>query len=152
MPAPKSAALGCIPLPMMIGTTRVAAMMASIGLPGFANFWGELSIFVSLASLKPFWLISLVIISIVISAIYGLRAVARVFYGAEALPEAQAVVVKDITPAERIPALLLFAALVAVGFVPSLVTDELNPALTQSFTQTAPAAVDAPVAPVSDVQ
>ena len=130
----------------------VAAMMASIGLPGFANFWGELSIFVSLASLKPFWLISLVIISIVISAIYGLRAVARVFYGAEALPAEQAAAVKDITPAERIPALLLFAALVAVGFVPSLVTDELNPALTQSFAQAAPAAVEAPVAPVDDAQ
>ena len=77
---------------------------------------------------------------------------ARVFYGAEALPEEQAVAVKDITPAERIPALLLFAALVAVGFVPSLVTDELNPALTQSFAQTAPAAVEASVAPVSDAQ
>lgn len=116
----------------------VAAMMASIGLPGFANFWGELSIFVSLASLKPFWLIGLVVISIVISAIYGLRAVARVFYGkpnAESLPAEKFDAIKDITPAERIPALLLFAALVAVGFVPSLVTDELNPALEQNFAQ-----------------
>ena len=110
----------------------VAATMASVGLPGFANFWGELSIFVSLASLRPFWLVALVVASIVISAIYGLRAVARVFYGkpnAETLPPEKFDAIRDITPAERVPALLLFAALVAVGFVPSLVTDELNPAL-----------------------
>lgn len=116
----------------------VAAMMASIGLPGFANFWGELSIFVSLAHLKPFGLIALVIISIVISAIYGLRAVARVFYGqpnAEALPPEKFDAIKDISPAERVPALILFAALVAVGFVPSLVTDELNAALEQNFAE-----------------
>lgn len=121
--------------PMLAGFF-VAAMMASIGLPGFANFWGELSIFVSLASLKPFWLIGLVVISIVISAIYGLRAVARVFYGspnAESLPAEKFDAIKDITPAERVPALILFAALVAVGFIPSLVTDELNPALEQDF-------------------
>lgn len=129
----------------------VAAMMASIGLPGFANFWGELSIFVSLASLKPFWLIAFVIISIVISAIYGLRAVARVFYGQpnpENLPEEKFGAIKDITPAERVPALLLFAALVAVGFIPSLVTDELNPALEQSFAKAAPAEVEPAPVPV----
>lgn len=114
----------------------VAGTMASIGLPGFANFWGELSIFVSLACLEPFWLIALVIVSIVISAIYGLRAVARIFYGspsAEGLPVVYFERIKDISFAERVPALLLFAALVLVGFVPALITDNLDATLKENF-------------------
>ncbi|MCR5183525.1 MAG: NADH-quinone oxidoreductase subunit M [Opitutales bacterium] len=110
----------------------VAAAMASVGLPGFANFWGELSIFVSLVSLKPFWLISLVLITIVISAIYSLRAVARVFFGPAVeggVPAAVRNQITDITLRERVPAFILFAALLAVGFVPSLITDPVNAAL-----------------------
>jgi len=57
-----------------------AATLASIGLPGFANFWGELSIFVALWSFSP-WITAAAVAGIVISAIYGLRAVARVFFG-----------------------------------------------------------------------
>ena len=44
---------------------------------------------------------------------------------------------RDITPAERVPALILFAALVAVGFVPSLITKNIDETLKRDF---APAA------------
>ena len=118
----------------------VAATMASIGLPGFANFWGELTIFASLAQIQPSWLLGAIVLSIVISAIYGLRAVAKIFYGKNsgfALTEEQFEKVRDITPAERVPALILFAALVAVGFVPSLITKNIDETLKQDF---APAA------------
>lgn len=107
----------------------VAATMASIGLPCFANFWGELTIFTSLAQIRPAWLLGAAVLSIVISAIYGLRAVAKIFYGKNsggALTDAEFETVKDITPAERVPALILFAALVAVGFVPSLITKGID--------------------------
>ena len=118
----------------------VAATMASIGLPGFANFWGELTIFASLAQIQPSWLLGAIVLSIVISAIYGLRAVAKIFYGKNsgfALTEEQFEKVRDITPAERVPALILFAALVAVGFVPSLITKNIDETLKRDF---APAA------------
>lgn len=114
----------------------VAATMASVGLPGFANFWGELTIFTSLAQIQPAWLLGAIVLSIVISAIYGLRAVAKVFYGKNsggALTDVQFEKVRDITPAERVPALILFAALVAVGFVPSLITKNLDASLSQTF-------------------
>ncbi len=110
----------------------VAAAMASVGLPGFANFWGELSIFISLAALKPFWLIALVVATIIISAIYMLRAVAKVFYGPAVeggVPANVRAQIKDITLRERVPAFILFAALIAVGFVPSLITEPINDAL-----------------------
>ena len=57
-----------------------AATLASIGLPGFANFWGELSIFVALWNFSP-GMTAAAVAGIVISAVYGLRAVARVFFG-----------------------------------------------------------------------
>jgi NADH-quinone oxidoreductase subunit M len=55
----------------------VAATFASIGLPGFANFWGELAIFVSLWKLSP-WVTAGAVAGVIISAIYGLRAAANV--------------------------------------------------------------------------
>lgn len=118
----------------------VAATMASIGLPGFANFWGELTIFTSLAKIQPAWLLGAIVLSIVISAIYGLRAVAKIFYGKNtgaALTDEEFDKVRDISFAERVPALVLFAALVVVGFVPSLVTKNLDATLKSDF---APAA------------
>ena len=58
----------------------VAATFASIGLPGFANFWGELPIFVALWNFSH----ALTVVALtgtVVSAVYGLRAAARVFFG-----------------------------------------------------------------------
>ncbi|MDR2845168.1 MAG: NADH-quinone oxidoreductase subunit M [Puniceicoccales bacterium] len=109
----------------------IAAGMASIGLPGFGNFWGELGVFVSLGKL-PVWQLLLVVSSIVISAIYVLRAVASVFLGEE--PEALArrcetAPIGDITWSERCVSGLLLAVLVAVGFYPRLLSDALNKAL-----------------------
>lgn len=118
----------------------VAATMASIGLPGFANFWGELTIFTSLADIQPAWLLGAIVLSIVISAVYGLRAVAKIFYGKNtcgALSDEEFEKVRDITLVERVPALILFAALVIVGFIPSLITKNINDSLKTDF---APAA------------
>lgn len=121
----------------------VAATMASVGLPGFANFWGELGIFASLAYKLPEHplILAAAISGVVISAIYGLRAVAAVFFG----PEGEAVKDKeiaDIAPAERLAAGVLLAALLAVGLFPRLVSEPVNAALSH-FAKT-PAAVAAP--------
>jgi NADH-quinone oxidoreductase subunit M len=85
----------------------VAATFASIGLPGFANFWGELTIFIALWQLSPGVTVCAVA-GVVISAIYGLRAAARIFFGqpTEALAKvvAQRPVV-DLRWGEKLPAL-----------------------------------------------
>lgn len=135
----------------VLGAFFVAATMASVGLPGFANFWGELTIFTSLAQIQPTWLLGAIVLSIVISAIYGLRAVAKIFYGkntGKALSDEQFEKVRDITPAERVPALILFAALVAVGFVPSLITKNIDSVLQSDFG--VPAAYAAPATQTND--
>lgn len=101
-----------------------AAIFANIGLPGFANFWGELSIFVSLWTLSP-WICAAAVSGIIISAIYGLRALANVCYGSQK-DASKGDALCDITWGERLPLLVLLLALLLVGFAPKLVTDKLN--------------------------
>ena len=112
-----------------------AAMLASIGLPGFAGFWGELTIFLALWKLSHLYT-ALAMLGLVISAVYGLRAVAKVFFGqptelhvryAEANPTA------DLDWAARIPALVLLAALFFLGFWPRALTTPLNATLGEIY-------------------
>lgn len=109
----------------------VAATFASIGLPGLANFWGELTIFVALWKFSP--LITVLAVSgVIISAIYGLRSVARVFFGppTDRMKEvAMRHPPQDLNWAEKFPALLLLAALLFVGFWPKSMSDSINATL-----------------------
>jgi NADH-quinone oxidoreductase subunit M len=108
-----------------------AASFASIGLPGFGNFWGELTIFVALWRFSHGFC-ALAVAGVILSAVYGLRAVARVFYGVPtetAVRQAQQTPVTDLTWAERIPALLLLVSLLFIGFWPSSLTQAINTAL-----------------------
>jgi len=109
----------------------VTATMASIGLPGFANFWGELTIFVALWNFSHLYT-AIAVAGIIISAIYGLRAVARVFFGSPT--ESLAKVIADHPPVdlrwgEKIPAIILLAALLFIGFWPKSITEPVNDAL-----------------------
>jgi NADH-quinone oxidoreductase subunit M len=107
----------------------VAATMASIGLPGFGNFWGEVGVFLALRA-QPLWLQAVVASTVVISAVYALRAVAATFFGpaSEALEKRWAVApFGDLGWAERAAAGVLLAASLTIGFVPSLVTKSVNP-------------------------
>lgn len=111
----------------------VCAMMASIALPGpgLANFWGEFAIFLSLWEFKS-WTVFVAVTGIIISAIYGLRSIANVFFGKETeefLEVQKEHSVKDITWAERVPALILLVVLFFVGVFPRTVTTPINEAL-----------------------
>ncbi len=109
----------------------MAATFASIGLPGFANFWGELTIFVALWQFSPL-LTALAVAGVVISAIYGLRAAARVFFG-PATAHLQEVTTRhpplDLRWSEKVPALVLLAALLFLGFWPKALSEPINAAL-----------------------
>ncbi|HUJ45172.1 MAG TPA: NADH-quinone oxidoreductase subunit M [Opitutaceae bacterium] len=121
------------------------AMLASIGLPGFANFWGELAIFVALWHFSP-WLTAAAAAGIIISAVYGLRAVARVFFGLPT-PEFARVAADrppvDLRWSERLPALVLLAALLFVGVWPRSLSHPLNQALQTLAPAVAPAQIAA---------
>jgi NADH-quinone oxidoreductase subunit M len=108
-----------------------AGTLAGIGLPGFANFWGELSIFVALWKFSP-WCTAAALLGIIISAVYGLRAVARIFFGPPSTEFARVAAVRpteDLGWGERLPALLLLAVLLFIGFWPRAVSAPLDQAL-----------------------
>ena len=91
-------------------------------------------------------LTALAIAGVVISAIYGLRAAARVFFGSESeslgkvLAEQPAT---DLSWSERIPALLLVAMLLLVGLWPKSITVSINEAVEEIY----PAAIAAAATP-----
>jgi NADH-quinone oxidoreductase subunit M len=99
--------------------------MASIGLPGLANFAGEVMVFLSSfqnydasTGLGPVQIACILSIwGVVISAVYMLRAYRRIFQG-PAVKSTESVA--DLTLADKIPALLLVVALLAVGLYPNL--------------------------------
>lgn len=106
----------------------VAATMASIGLPGFANFWGELTIFVALWRTSP-WVTAGAVAGVVITAIYALRATANVFFGSPSESFAKVIAEKaptDLRWSEKLPALILLAALLFIGFWPKSLSVPLN--------------------------
>ena len=57
------------------------AILASIGLPGFANFWGNSLYLPLLLSLYPHDGHYLAALGIIILAVYGLRAVGNIVFG-----------------------------------------------------------------------
>ncbi|CAN5592981.1 NADH-quinone oxidoreductase subunit M [soil metagenome] len=111
------------------------AAMASVGLPGFANFPGELMVFFgafqagnhSLTNFNYFQIAAVVAIwGVVISAIYMLRAYRRIFMGPvlekwKSLP--------DLGLAPRVGITVLILALLIAGFFPQLLLNFIVPAL-----------------------
>jgi NADH-quinone oxidoreductase subunit M len=108
------------------------ATFASIGLPGFANFAGELLVFFgafkNVAAAGAVWLPLATILAlwgVVMSAVYGLRAFRSIFMGQ---PTANAATVPDLTLAEVATSLLFVVPLVLLGFFPNLLLHLVRPA------------------------
>ncbi len=107
------------------------AAMASIGLPGLANFSGEILVFLSAfksyngtTGLGPVQIACILSIwGVVISAVYMLRAYRNIFQGPAVKATESAA---DLTVADRIPATLLVLALFAVGLYPNLLLNLLK--------------------------
>lgn len=109
------------------------AGMASIGLPGLANFAGELMVFLACfadwngrigADLGIVQITTIVALwGVVISAVYMLRAYRNIFQGplVPSTEEAQ-----DIGLCEKIPAYMLGAALLIIGVYPQIILQFLS--------------------------
>jgi NADH-quinone oxidoreductase subunit M len=108
-----------------LGLTFGIAAFASIGLPGFANFASEVTIFLGafkefdvekglnglqIATIVALW-------GVVISAVYMLRAYRNVFQG-DALTKLDGVT--DLASPLRWPIILLIVSLLVTGFFPNL--------------------------------
>jgi NADH-quinone oxidoreductase subunit M len=112
-----------------IGGALMMAAFAACGLPGFANFTGELTVL--FGAWGSFRLITILAGwgAVIVGAVYMLRALRALLHGP--LP-AKWEQVKDASDFWRkMPFGLLLAALLVFGFFPRLLTDKIQPSATQ---------------------
>jgi NADH-quinone oxidoreductase subunit M len=110
-----------------IGVCMVMAVMASSGLPGFANFVSEVMVFIGawkqgstvfrVATICAVW-------GIVVTATYLLWAVRTSFFGP--FDEKWSMLKDATTFRQKFPYALLLAVLLVVGFWPRLLTDVIQ--------------------------
>ena len=114
------------------------AILASIGLPGFANFWGEFIIFTALAeSESTRWVLYLAALGIIISAVYGLRAVGNIVFGVakgNVNDSKSSSNVEDMNRIEKFTATVLLGSLLLVGVYPKVFSDFSNESLQNLYT------------------
>jgi len=104
------------------------AAMASVGLPGFANFAGEVLVFFGATAYGPAMVLPVIVgvWGVVISAIYMLRAYRNIFWGPIA---ARWEALADITPSARWSVILLLTPLMIAGFYPQFIIKMVETAL-----------------------
>ena len=117
----------------------VASTLATIGLPGFGNFWGEFGVFLSLGQNPDHhFFLYLAALGIIISAIFGLRAVARIFYGGssdELLEHEKKNPITDLSLSEILPAGIIFSALLFIGLWPRGISDRIDQEINSRYSQ-----------------
>lgn len=109
-----------------VGTALFLAMMAGCGLPGFANFAGEVMVFFGAWDRFPLVTAFACWGALVIGAVYMLRAIRAILHGAPVPAESPLVDAPHLW--RRLPYAVLVIALLVFGFFPRLLTDRINPA------------------------
>ncbi|HON06634.1 MAG TPA: NADH-quinone oxidoreductase subunit M [Verrucomicrobiota bacterium] len=113
-------------LPFM-GTALLIAMFAGCGLPGFANFVGELLVFFGAWKDFSFYVVLGAWGALVIGAIYMLGAARKILHG-ELKPEFSRI--RDAqTFWRKIPYSILIAALLFFGIFPVVLTKRIEPSV-----------------------
>ncbi len=116
----------CRRLPF-IGTVLLMAAMAGCGLPGFANFVGEATVFFGAWSQPALHLVVVLAVwgGLIIGAVYMTRAIRSILHGP--VPQKFAELPDAYNLWRKFPYALLLASLLVFGFVPKLLTDKINP-------------------------
>lgn len=131
-----------------IGTVMVMAMMAGCGLPGFANFAGEVLVLFGVWSSFPWFVIAAAWGALIIGAVYMLRAIRAILHGP--LPEHLASVT-DASMWRKVPFALLVAGLLVFGIFPKMLTDKIRPSaesivgMAIKHAQVRPSKISAPI-------
>jgi NADH-quinone oxidoreductase subunit M len=116
----------CRKLPF-IGTALLMAAMAGCGLPGFANFVGEATVFFGTWS-EPTLRVATVLAvwgALVIGGVYMTRAIRDVLHGP--LPQKWEQLTDATNVWRKLPYALLLASLFVFGCFPKLLTDKIQP-------------------------
>jgi NADH-quinone oxidoreductase subunit M len=116
----------CRKLPF-IGTVLLMAAMAGCGLPGFANFVGEVTVFFGAWSQPSLRLVTGLALwgGLIIGAVYMTRAIRNVLHGP--LPEKWGQLADATDIWRKLPYALLLASLLVFGCFPKLLTEQIKP-------------------------
>jgi NADH-quinone oxidoreductase subunit M len=130
-----------------VGAVLMMAMFAGCGLPGFANFAGEITVF--FGAWKQFNLVTSLAVwgALVIGAVYMTRAIRGILHGP--LPDKWGGVVESTWPLRKTPYLVLLTGLLVFGFFPYLLVDKIKPAVARILS--VPAASVAGAAPTRTI-
>jgi len=105
-------------------TFFIIAAFAGMGVPGLANFWGELVVFV--AALRTYPALGVIaVLALVVTALFMLRVVQRTFYGPG---NERYALLPDVSLSLGIPRIILAAVLLILGFYPSFLFDVIQTA------------------------
>lgn len=110
-------------LPRMGGTALFFAL-ASLGLPGLANFIGEFFVLAGTFKVHP-WVAAIASLGFVFSAVYSLWIIYRVFQG----PLKRSEKVPDLRAFEMVNLAVLMAAVLWIGIFPQVIIDTAKIAL-----------------------
>jgi NADH-quinone oxidoreductase subunit M len=121
-----------------IGVCMVMAVMASSGLPGFANFASEVMVFIGAWKQGEFSLVFRIaticaVWGIVVTATYLLWAVRTSFFGP--FDEKWDMLKDATTLKQKFPYALLIVVLLVVGFWPRTLTDIIKPSVAKQVLQ-----------------
>ena len=107
-----------------VGTALIMAMMAGCGLPGFANFAGELMVLFGAWKGLPWFVVAATWGALIIGAVYMLRAIRDILHGAapSSMPE-----LTDASTWRKIPFALLLGTLLLFGVFPGMLTEKVKP-------------------------
>lgn len=105
-----------------------AASMASLALPGMSGFVSEIAVFLGMAASDAYstvfkvGIIGLSAIGVVLSPIYLLSMLRRIFYGQPGKAITQVSNIIDIRPREAFVALCLLVPIIGIGLYPKVAT------------------------------
>jgi NAD(P)H-quinone oxidoreductase subunit 4 len=105
-----------------------AGSMASLALPGMSGFVSELTIFLGVSTSPAYnssfkvVITLLAAVGLILTPVYLLSLLRRVFYGKSSLPEQAIAPWMDAKPREIFIATCMIAPIIAIGFYPKLAT------------------------------
>ncbi|MEM5785878.1 MAG: proton-conducting transporter membrane subunit, partial [Syntrophobacteraceae bacterium] len=119
------AELGGLSRIMPVASTYfIVAALAGIGVPGLANFWGELVVFIAAFRAYPV-LGAIAVVALLVSALFMLRVVQKAFYGPRNERYAN---LPDVSFTMGVPRMILAAVLLVLGLYPALLFDVIQTA------------------------
>src|SRR5207249_7843519 len=107
-----------------VGGALILAMLAGCGVPGFANFPGELLVLFGAWKSLSWFVVAAAWGAFVIAAVYMLRAVRYVLHGP--LPEAWSNIKDASNLWRKLPYALLIGCLLLFGCFPGMLVEKIN--------------------------